>query len=61
MTDKRQEKVVPLTEGYQPKVPDTVERGYRPQASAPLDPKVLQPPRGGTAIQAPKTPRGKQA
>jgi hypothetical protein len=41
MTDKRQDKVVPLTEGYQPKVPDTVNRGYRPQTSTPLDPKVL--------------------
>jgi hypothetical protein len=57
MTEKVK-KTVPITEGYQPK--DREERGYQPQANAPLDPKVLKPPTGGTAIQPPKTPKDKK-
>jgi hypothetical protein len=57
MSDKKQ-KVLPIAEGYQPK--DRVERGYQPQANTPLDPKILKPPTGGTAIQAPKTPKSKK-
>ncbi len=56
MSEKRQDKVLPITEGYQPKVSNSVERGYRPQSNAPLDPKTLKPPKGGSAIQAPKKP-----
>jgi hypothetical protein len=57
MTEKRN-KVVPIAEGDQPRLANTEQRGYRPQAGAPLDPKVLKPPTGGTAIQSPKAPKG---
>ena len=36
--------------GYQP----TGQRGYQPQSTEPLDPMKLPPPKGGTAVQAPK-------
>lgn len=33
-----------------------VNNGYQPRAERPLNPAVLKPPRGGSAIQPPKAP-----
>ncbi|GEM_PF-4877051 len=49
-------KVVPLQEGYQPRVEARdIKAGYQPQVKLPLKPQNLVAPKGGSAIQPPKS------
>ncbi len=48
--------------GYQPQArsqQDQDQRGYQPQASKPVNIQNLKPPKGGSAIQPPKTDSSK--